>query len=61
VPVLALAGDEDPITPFSDAEAIARAAGPRARLRKLAGAGHLASLEQPLAWNRAVLSFILDL
>jgi 3-oxoadipate enol-lactonase len=54
VPVLAIVGEADALTPPSDAEAIVRAC-PGARLRKLAGAGHLANLEDPLAWNRAVL------
>src|SRR5436309_3203114 len=59
VPVLALVGEEDTLTPPSDAEAIARTAS-NARLRKIPRAGHLSNLEAPLAWNRAVLSFLLD-
>lgn len=59
-PLLVLVGADDALTPPSDAEAIARTAKD-ARLRKLQGAGHLANLEAPIAWNRAVLSFVLDL
>ncbi|MEZ0228557.1 MAG: alpha/beta fold hydrolase [Planctomycetota bacterium] len=59
VPVLIIVGAEDSLTVPSDAEAMARA-HPAARLRKLPGAGHLANLEDPLGWNRAVLSFLLD-
>ncbi len=60
VPVLVLVGEEDALTPPSDAEAIARAC-PTARLKRIPASGHLANLEAPVAWNRAVLSFLLDL
>jgi pimeloyl-ACP methyl ester carboxylesterase len=59
VPTLVLVGEEDALTPVADAEALARGTDD-ARLRKLPGAGHLANLEAPLEWNRAVLSFLLD-
>jgi pimeloyl-ACP methyl ester carboxylesterase len=58
-PVLALAGEEDVITPPAEAEAMARTA-PQGRVRLLPGAGHLANLEAPAEWSRAVLSFLLD-
>lgn len=59
-PILVIVGESDALTPPADAEAIVRAAK-GARLRSLRGAGHLANLEAPVAWNRAVLSFVLDL
>jgi pimeloyl-ACP methyl ester carboxylesterase len=53
VPALVLVGDEDVITPVSDAEAMA-AALPDAELTVLRGVGHLSALEAPEAFNRAV-------
>jgi 3-oxoadipate enol-lactonase len=56
-PTLVLAGSEDTATPRAQAEAIARrVAG--ARLSVLAGAGHLANLEQPEAFNRLLLEHL---
>jgi 3-oxoadipate enol-lactonase len=46
VPVLVLVGEEDRLTPPSDAEAMV-AALPDARLSRLEGAGHLAAFERP--------------
>ena len=46
VPVLAVVGAEDVITPASDARAIAEAA-PDARLRVIPGAGHMSPVERP--------------
>jgi pimeloyl-ACP methyl ester carboxylesterase len=60
VPVLVLVGEDDLLTPVADAEALARTA-PGARLRKIARAGHLASLEAAADWNRLAFSFLLDL
>lgn len=60
VPLLAIAGEADPITPVAEAEKIA-AAVPGARLRTIPRAGHLANLEAPDAWNRAVLAFLWEL
>ena len=57
VPVLVLVGDEDRLTPPADAEAMA-AALPHARLTRIAGAGHLAPLEQPDAVARELVSFL---
>ena len=53
VPTLALVGDEDVLTPPSLSESMASAV-PGARLVRIAAAGHLASLEQPQAFNEAV-------
>jgi 3-oxoadipate enol-lactonase len=53
VPTLVVVGDQDPITPPSEAEAIA-AAVPGARLVVVPGASHLAPLEQAEAVNRAL-------
>ena len=56
-PTLVLAGSEDPVTPPAQGEAIARRiAG--ARLSVLAGAGHLANLEEPEAFNRLLLDHL---
>ncbi|MEY9878402.1 pimeloyl-ACP methyl ester carboxylesterase [Streptacidiphilus sp. MAP12-33] len=53
VPALVVVGDEDTLTPPSDAEALA-AALPQAELTILPGAGHLSALEVPEAFNTAV-------
>ncbi|MDP9260288.1 MAG: 3-oxoadipate enol-lactonase [Actinomycetota bacterium] len=56
-PTLVLAGSEDPATPPAQGEAIARRiAG--ARLSVLEGAGHLANLEEPEAFNRLLLDHL---
>jgi 3-oxoadipate enol-lactonase len=56
-PTLLLAGSEDPATPPEQAEAIAqRIRG--AQVSVLAGAGHLANLEQPAAFNRLLLDHL---
>ena len=63
-PTLVLVGEEDRITPPSLSRALADLAGstaaerPAVRLEAIAGAGHLANLEQPAAFNRAVDLFI---
>jgi 3-oxoadipate enol-lactonase len=60
VPTLILCGEEDAITPPSDAEALQRGiAG--SRLTLLPRAGHLANLEDPDAFNRALLGFLAEL
>ena len=56
-PTLVLAGSEDPATPPAQGEAIARRI-PRARLCVLEGAGHLANLEEPEAFNRLLLEHL---
>jgi 3-oxoadipate enol-lactonase len=57
VPTLVLVGSEDALTPPATAQALAGAL-PGARLATLEWAGHLASLEQPEAFNEAVRSFL---
>lgn len=54
VPVLALMGEEDTISPRAEQEIIV-AAAPRARLVVLPGAGHLTPLEAPDAVAKALL------
>jgi pimeloyl-ACP methyl ester carboxylesterase len=57
VPALVVVGDEDVLTPVSDAEALASAL-PQAELTILPGAGHLSPLEVPEAFNTAVRGFL---
>jgi pimeloyl-ACP methyl ester carboxylesterase len=57
VPVLVLVGEEDRLTPPSDSEAMV-AAVPDARFSRIAGAGHLAPLEQPEAVAAAIREFL---
>ena len=57
VPTLVLVGDEDTITPVSDAMRIA-AGIPRSRLVTVPGAGHLAPIEQPAVVNAAIAEFL---
>ena len=57
VPTLVLVGDEDTLTPVTDAIALA-AAIPGARLVTVPGAGHLAPLEQPAVVNAAIAEFL---
>ncbi|TMJ98411.1 MAG: alpha/beta fold hydrolase [Actinobacteria bacterium] len=57
VPVLVVVGEEDDVTPPSEAEALA-AVLPDARLLRIPGAGHLPSLEQPDEFNRELLAFL---
>jgi 3-oxoadipate enol-lactonase len=56
-PTLVLAGSEDPATPPAQGEHIATCI-PGARLSVLPGAGHLANLEQPEAFNRLLLEHL---
>ena len=57
VPTLVVCGEEDTLTPPSEAEAMARAiAG--AELAILPGAGHLASLENPAGYDLALRAFL---
>ena len=60
VPVLVLVGEEDRLTPPSDAEAMV-AGLPNARFSRIGGAGHLAPLERPEAVAGALLQFLEDL
>jgi 3-oxoadipate enol-lactonase len=57
VPTLVVCGEEDVLTPPADSEALQRGiAG--SRLVLLPRAGHLANLEEPDGFNRALLSFL---
>ena len=60
VPSLVIVGEEDALTPPSESEAMV-AATPRARLVTLPGTGHLAALERPEEFNKAVLDFLAGL
>jgi pimeloyl-ACP methyl ester carboxylesterase len=57
VPTLVLVGDKDPLTPPVLSEEIA-AAIPHARLVVVPECGHVSTLEQPEAVNRALLAWI---
>ncbi len=57
VPALVIVGEEDVLTPPADSEAMA-ARLPRCRLVKLAGAGHLSSLETPRPFSIALSDFL---
>jgi 3-oxoadipate enol-lactonase len=57
VPVLALVGEEDTLTPEAEARKIAEGV-PDGRLLVIPGAGHLSNLERPEAFNEALLSFL---
>jgi 3-oxoadipate enol-lactonase len=56
-PTLVLVGECDQATPPADAQQMAGAI-PGARLELIPAAGHLANLEQPEAFNRALVSFV---
>ncbi len=58
-PVHLVVGDEDRLTPPAVAREMARRI-PGARLSTIEGAGHLSNMEQPGAFNRAVLDFLLE-
>jgi pimeloyl-ACP methyl ester carboxylesterase len=57
VPVLAIAGERDTITPPADAERMASLAADGAHV-VIAGAAHLSNVESPAEFNRAVLAFL---
>ena len=57
VPVLALVGDEDQVTPVAGAHQIAEGV-PDGRLVVIPKAGHLANLEDASEFNSAVRSFL---
>jgi pimeloyl-ACP methyl ester carboxylesterase len=57
VPALVLVGDQDVLSPVSDAQAMADAL-PQGRLQVLPEAGHLSSLETPDAFNAAVADLL---
>ena len=56
-PTLIIVGEEDAITPVADSQLMAERI-PGAQLVTIPGAGHLANLEQPEAFNRAVRDFL---
>lgn len=58
-PTLVITGSQDMLTPFGDAEELAEMI-PGARLRELRGAAHGLMVEQPNAFNHAVLEFLRD-
>lgn len=60
VPALILVGAEDTLTPPALSEAMA-ARIPNARLAVIPGAGHLSSLENPDAFNTALIAFLSSL
>jgi 3-oxoadipate enol-lactonase len=57
VPTVVVVGEEDTLTPPSEAQAIANAV-PGARLVVLAGAGHLSSMEAPDTFNRVLVESV---
>jgi pimeloyl-ACP methyl ester carboxylesterase len=57
VPTLVVCGAEDTLTPVADSEAIQRGV-PGSTLEVLPRAGHLSSLEDPAAFNAAVVRFL---
>ena len=59
-PALVIVGSDDALTPPAQAEAMA-AKLPRAHLVKIPGAGHLANLEAPAAFNDAVRAYLRSL
>lgn len=56
-PALVIVGSEDVATPPADGRRLHRSL-PDSHLVTLEGAGHLSSIEQPEAFNRAVLGFL---
>jgi pimeloyl-ACP methyl ester carboxylesterase len=57
VPVLVVVGEEDELTPQSDADELEEQIR-RARLIRIPGAGHLTPLERPDEFNEALLAFL---
>jgi pimeloyl-ACP methyl ester carboxylesterase len=57
VPVLAVFGEDDTVTPVECGERLAREI-PDARLAKIRAAGHLAPLEQPEVVNEEIRTFL---
>ena len=60
IPTLIVAGEEDVLTPPSDARAMHDAI-PGSRLEIIAGAGHLSNLERPAAFNHVLSEFFVSL
>jgi pimeloyl-ACP methyl ester carboxylesterase len=59
VPTLVAVGEADAITPVAESEAMQRAIE-RSRLTVIPGAGHLANLERPQSFSRALDDFLLS-
>ncbi|WP_165959534.1 MULTISPECIES: alpha/beta fold hydrolase [Nonomuraea] len=57
VPLLVVVGEEDELSPPADAEEMARTV-PEGRLEIIPKAGHLSAVEQPEAFNTAVMEFL---
>jgi len=60
VPALVIVGEQDAVTPPAVAETLA-AELPRAKLVRIAEAGHLSNLEQPEEFNQAVRQFLREI
>jgi pimeloyl-ACP methyl ester carboxylesterase len=58
-PTLILVGEEDTLTPPSEAEAMAKVI-PGARLGKISDAGHLSNLEQPIQFDSLLYDFLAE-
>ena len=56
-PALVIWGEEDEVTPLPHSQQIADAI-PGARLETVPGAGHIANLDQPAAFNRLLADFL---
>ena len=56
-PALVIVGDQDEVTPIPLAEVMAREI-PQATLTVIPGAAHLANMQQPDAFNRALWAFL---
>jgi 3-oxoadipate enol-lactonase len=57
VPTLVIAGEEDKLVPFAETKEMTQMI-PKARLRSIPKAGHLANLENPEHFNDVLLTFI---
>ncbi|MND07904.1 Proline iminopeptidase [compost metagenome] len=57
VPTLIVVGEDDALTPVSEARAM-HAAIPGSRLEIVAGAGHLSNMERPAAFNHVLSEFL---
>lgn len=57
VPTLVLWGDQDTVTPLTEAQAL-HAAIPGAQFEVIPGAGHLSNLEQPAIFNQNLSAFL---
>jgi len=60
VPTLIVVGDEDVLTPVTDARAMHLAVA-GSRLEVIAGAGHVSNMERPAAFNHILSEFLVSL